>query len=244
MSTNNTPFWIDDMNILMNKQVMYDIFPKHTMSNNEKLNSISRLVIYLSILGYIFTSNNKIIISGILTISCIVILYKVQANNLNNNSVNTSSKDNVKEAFTNPEMYEKMKSNFTEPTNNNPLMNVLLTDICDNPNRNQAAPSYNKEVENKINKKSKIIDDKFNGVETMNTDNQDINDRLYRDLGDAMEFENSMRTYHTTANTTIPNDQEAFANFCFGDMPSCKEGNIFACTRNMPPRYTQGGGTI
>lgn len=244
MPTNNIPFWIDDMSVLMKKQFIYDIFPKPTMNNNEKLNSITRLVIYLSILGYFFTSNNRIIISGILTISCIVILYKVQTNNLENPNKDMNNTDNVKEAFTNPEMYEKMKSNFTEPTDNNPLMNVLLTDICDNPNRKPAAPSYNKEVEDVINEKSKMIDNKFNGVENMNSNNENINDRLYKDLGDAMEFENSMRTFHTTANTAIPNDQEAFAKFCFGDMPSCKEGNIFACTRNMPPRYTQGGGTL
>jgi hypothetical protein len=238
MSTSNTPFWIDDMSVLFNKNFIYDIFPKPIMNNNEKLNAITRLSIYLSILGYFFTSNNRIIISGILTISSIVILYKVQANKLarqdNNNNIN------IKEAFTNPEIYERVKSNFTEPTNNNPLMNVLLTDYCDNPTRKPAAPSYNGAVEDIINEKTKMIDDKFAGVENMDN-SESINDRLYKDLGDAIEFENSMRTFHTTANTAIPNDQEAFAKFCFGDMPSCKEGNIFACTRNMPPRYTQGG---
>jgi hypothetical protein len=32
---------------------------------------------------------------------------------------------------------------------------------------------------------------------------------------------------------TIPNDQGAFAEFCYGSMISCKEGNNFACARNM-----------
>ena len=38
--------------------------------------------------------------------------------------------------------------------------------------------------------------------------------------------------FYTTPNTTIPNDQNAFANYCYGDMISCKEGNPTACERN------------
>jgi hypothetical protein len=47
-------------------------------------------------------------------------------------------------------------------------------------------------------------------------------------------FDHSMRNFYTNPSTTIPNDQEGFANFCFGDMISAKEGNEFALGRNMP----------
>jgi hypothetical protein len=47
-------------------------------------------------------------------------------------------------------------------------------------------------------------------------------------------FDHSMRNFYTNPSTTIPNDQEGFANFCFGDMISAKEGNEFALARNMP----------
>ena len=30
----------------------------------------------------------------------------------------------------------------------------------------------------------------------------------------------------------IPNEQRRFAEFCYGNMPSCKEGNDFACMQN------------
>ena len=49
-----------------------------------------------------------------------------------------------------------------------------------------------------------------------------------------------MHAWYPTANTTIPNDQKGFAEYCYGDMISCRdqENNELACTRNMPPRWT------
>ena len=34
-----------------------------------------------------------------------------------------------------------------------------------------------------------------------------------------------MHSFYTTPNTTIPNDQDKFAKFCYGNMPSNKENN-------------------
>mgnify|MGYP000365593319 CR=1 FL=1 len=51
------------------------------------------------------------------------------------------------------------------------------------------------------------------------------------DLGDNFEFENSMMQFNTNPNTTVPNDQKGFADFCYGNMISCKEGNEFACAK-------------
>ena len=45
------------------------------------------------------------------------------------------------EGFTNQRVYQVLKDNFTNPTNKNPLMNVLLPEIQDNPNRKMAAPA-------------------------------------------------------------------------------------------------------
>jgi hypothetical protein len=46
--------------------------------------------------------------------------------------------------------------------------------------------------------------------------------------------------FNATANTQIPNDQKSFAEFCYGDMTSCKEGNEMACTQSMPPHWING----
>ena len=239
-----TTFWVNDINILFNKESLTEIWPLPTMSNEEKLNAITRLVLVLTVLGYFITGNGKIIVSAVITIGCIVFLYKAQQGKEKNLKFKNID---IKEAFTNPAIYNYNKDKFTKPTANNPMMNVMLTDYTDNPNRKPAAPSYNIEVEHELNKKTKEIDDKFNGVDKnyeINDESEKINSKLFKDLGEAMVFEDSMRIWNTNPSTTIPNDQEGFAQFCFGSMRSCKEGDTYACSQQMPSLQARGGGGI
>ena len=69
-------------------------------------------------------------------------------------------------------------------------------------------------------------------VQQANPTQPDISEKLFRDLNEQLTFEQSMRPFVSNPATTIPNDQGAFAQFCYGDMISCKEGNMFACGRN------------
>ena len=101
-------------------------------------------------------------------------------------------------------------------------MNVLLPEINDNPKRPCAAPSFNRNIEKKINEK---------------TGNVGPDPRLFLDLGDSISFEQSMRNFYSTPNTKVCNDQTAFAKFLYGEMPSCKEGNEFQCMKDNQ-RYT------
>ena len=121
--------------------------------------------------------------------------------------------------------------NATDPATllkNPTVMNVLLTDIKDHPHRPAAEPAFNPQVEHDINQSAQefVVQD-LGG-------NPNLEDRLFRDLGDNYEFSNSMRNYFATPNTKIPNDQNAFAEYCYGAMISCKEGNMMACARANP----------
>jgi hypothetical protein len=224
----NTAFWINNPMVLFNKHKIMEIWPLENMTIEEKLNGITRLVLLLTILGYLITYNIKIIITGAITLFSLVLLYKMKMENTLKNNI----KDlNIKEGFTNPELYKMLRKNFTEPTTTNPVMNVLLTEIDDNPDRKTAAPCYNKVVENDLNEKTKeFITNNFD-------DKTNIDERLFKDLGDSFVFDQSMRTWNSTPNTSIPNDQKSFAEYCYGDMISCKEGDEFACTRNAPPHW-------
>ena len=54
------PFWFNDPSILLNKKHIFVIWPNSFMTYEEKLNAITRLVILLSVCGYILTnSQNK-----------------------------------------------------------------------------------------------------------------------------------------------------------------------------------------
>jgi len=223
----NTPFWTTEPTILFHSEHISEVYPRDKMSIEEKLNAISRLIIILTFLGYLITQTFKIVVTGVITLGILVLLYNVR----NKNAKDKSETQKIVENFSsvNSKYYDLMKPNFTSPTETNPAMNVLLTEIADNPNRKQAAPSFNKQVEKIMNKKTQqFVSSEFN--------DPNIDQRLFRDLGDAFEFDQSMRTFYATPNTKIPNDQTAFADFLYGDMISCKEGNGLACTRDNP-RY-------
>ena len=202
-----SPFWLDNPNILFNKKKIMHIWPQSKYSFTEKLNAITRLVFILTLLGYLFTRNVKILVTGVITIIIIIILYKTQKRKRKLN------KKILKEGFTSPELYEQVKSSFVKPTKTNPLMNVLLPEIQYNPQRKPAAPAFNPTVEKQIN--NKVADP-----------------RLFLDLGDNIAFDQSMRNFYATPNTTIPNDQTAFAEFCYGTMPSCRGGDYLQCSKN------------
>ena len=65
-------------------------------------------------------------------------------------------------------------------------------------------------------------------------DTKNIDKRLFKDLGDSFIFDQSMRSFYATPNTQVPNDQKAFADFCYGDMISCRGGDALACSRHNP----------
>ena len=231
-----TPFWLSEPTILFNKKHITDIWPDSNMTNMEKLNAISRFVILASLLGYLITLNIGLIFICIITLGVIAILYHVQSNK---NKDNEKEKDNVsppkiKENFTNSILYNEVKDDFTNPKQNNPMMNVLVPEVVYNPTRNEAAPAFNAEVEKKINNNTKdyVVDTTFS--DESSKQKEYIKRKLFSDLGDSYMFDHSMRNFYTNPNTTIPNDQEGFANFCFGDMISAKEGNEFALARHMP----------
>jgi hypothetical protein len=241
-----TPFWLNEPTILFNKNQITQLWPNDKMSNTEKLNAISRFVIIASLLGYLLTLNFKMLLICVVTLAVLAILFHVQSNQNKENkekaesssssksSSSSAAKNKIKESFINEMLYNELKPDYTSPNKSNPMMNVLLPEISYDPNRNEAAPSYNIAVEKEIN-----LNTKDSVVDTMFSDEKDkqreyIKKKLFSDLGDNYNFDFSMRNFYTNPNTTIPNDQGGFANFCFGDMVSAKEGNEFALGRWQP----------
>ena len=50
---------------------------------------------------------------------------------------------------------------------------------------------------------------------------------LFKDLGDKLDFDQSMRNFNINPNTQIPNDQDKFLNFLYGNLPSEKNVNVY-----------------
>jgi hypothetical protein len=215
-------FWIEDPNILFNTKYLFEFFPVEPMSFEQKLNAITRLVLIMTLASFFYTHSMRLLFIGTISIFFIFMLYKAQAPpskkeglSLNPVSMNPAS-----------ELYPLDTSNvFSEPTTTNPLSNVLVTDYIYNPQRKPAPPAYNENVSRSIVEQAKEM------VQKAHPDIPDISDKLFKDLGDNMMFEQSLRPFYSTASTTIPNDQQSFSEFCYGSMVSCKEGNKFACAK-------------
>lgn len=225
-----TPFWSNDPAILLNNESILQLWPSQQMSFEAKLNAITRTVIIMTILGFIFTRNYNLLIIGIITIAIIFSLYRLRKQSVVSSlikkegfSVNPSfptGKSSLSPAAmtTNPVTLEtELRSKFHPTTKKNPFGNVLLTDIADNPNRKAAAPSFNPDVYDEIDKAVKKQTQMLNPT-IINTNKQ-----LYGDLKDNYDLDNSLMRFYSTANTRVDSDQGAFANYLYGSMYSAKE---------------------
>lgn len=225
---NKTVFWVQDPNILLAQGHILELFPVEKMSFNEKLNAITRLIILLTIFGFLYSKSIRLLIICSIILFCIYVLYIYE----NRKIIKKEGYRDVADDLYNNNEYNNddiSQNIFKEPSVNNPLGNVLMTDYEDNPKRLPAPPTNS--VENEILEKTKQM------VVNSNLGQPDISSKLFSDLGDNFNFEQSMRPFYSSASTEIPNDQETFSQFCYGGMVSCKEGNNFACARNLQ-RYT------
>ena len=222
------PFWTNDPFILFNKDYILELWPTTNMTYEQKLNAITRLVVIITILGYILTMSVRILVVGIVTIGFIVALFKMRKQKLtksmlsegfaintngNSNSTNSSNSSTIN----NPATLESvLKSEYKEGTKKNPFSNVLLTQIEDDPERKPAPPAFNVDVEENITKNTK------KAVQFMNSGIKNTNKQLYGDLWNKFELDQSNRAFYSTANTKVCNDQGAYAEFLYGNMPSGK----------------------
>ena len=222
------PFWSNDFSVLLNKDYIFELWPTSSMCYEQKLNAITRLIILITILGYVSTSSIRILVVGIITIVVIFALFqmkkqKVTKEMLQEGFVVEGDKvydleyKNPNNRITNPETLESvLKTDFKEGNKKNPFSNVLLTQINDEPNRKAAPPSFNPDVDVDITKNVK------KAVQFMNPGIKNTDKQLYGDLWENFELDNSNRVFFSTANTRVTNDQTAFGKYLYGNMPSAK----------------------
>lgn len=222
-------FWINEPTSLFNKNEITQIWFNSSMSFESKMNAISRLVILLTLIGFIATGELKFIVIGIITLACIACIYLVRQ----------QRQPVAKEGFESASITDPLtlatilKTEYVETKKTNPLSNVLLTDIGDTPDRKSAPPAFNANVSKDIDVATK------HAVQMLNPGIDNTTKQLYGDdIIESINFDNSMRAFYSTPNSRVTNDQSAFANYLYGDMPSCKTGDAFACTQDNL-RYIQ-----
>ena len=108
------------------------------------------------------------------------------------------------------EKYEEKKvSKCRRSTKDNPFMNKLLSD------KEQISACNPLSIDNK------------REIET------NFNEKLYMDIGDVFQTNNSQRQYYTTPVSSNVNKQTDFANWLYLTPDTCKEGNGNQCIANM-----------
>ena len=225
-------FWGEDPNILLKQEFILEFYPSENMTYEQKLNAVTRLVIVITILSFYYTKSMRFLFIGIITLVFIYILHSYKQNEENKKKKVVKIDENFDNANVGKiKNIIHKQAQFQQPSPDNPFGNVLNTDIEFHPLRKPAPPAFNENVNKQILEQAKQL------VRNSNPDQPDITDKLFKDLGDQYTFEQSMRQFVSNPATTIPNDQGAFSDFCYGTMISCKEDNSDACARNTV-RYT------
>lgn len=243
-----TQFWSNEPTVLFNKEYIFELWPTINMCYEQKLNAISRLIILITILGYIITMSTRILIIGILTLVVIFVLFKMRKQKITkemleegfkNSEINiqgnevTGMFDKKSDSYTNPVTLDRvLKTEFKEGNKKNPFSNVLLTQIMDDPNRKSAPPAFNVDVSEDITRNVK------KEVQMLNPDIKNTNYQLFGDMWQNFELDQSNRLFYSTPNTeVVPGNQSAFGQYLYGFMPSAKESNFAGALQREKDNY-------
>lgn len=227
-------FWTNQPTILFNKEYIFELWPTTDMCYEQKLNAITRLIVLLTILGYMLTMSMRILAVGAITIFIIFGLFTMRKQKVTKEMMNegfklqTESEPAMVEnsSYVNPVTLDSvLRSEFKEGNKKNPFSNVLLPQINEDPERKAAPPSFNVDVDEDITRNVK------KAVQMMNPTIKNTNHQLFGDLYQDFELTQSNRQFFSTANTRVTNDQGAFAEYLYNDLKfsakeSTPEGNM------------------
>jgi hypothetical protein len=210
--------WFEDPKVLVEPRNWGKYLPKKGQSKNEKLNSLVRLSLYISVIFVIISLNMNYIFVLLITA---FLTYLVHISQEKQNDATLKKEIENYEDLEKDTDYQKRNLKIKDyvgkcsiPTNNNPFMNFLVTDKRD---KKRACASY------KDPKIKELVEDKFNK-------------KLYRDINSVYGNENSQREFYTMPNTEVMNRQKELGEWLYLTPKTCKEGNGNQCVANNPER--------
>ena len=168
--------WYENPRAVFTKSTWTRFVPTPDMTTTEALNAVVRFATYFTILLFVATQNTNYILVLPVVLFLTYALHMLFPNGKKLEAYMNSSKNDK----------------YTMPTSHDPFMNVLLTDIKDNPDRDDAAPITSKEVRAKVAKAFQQTSD------------------IYMDTTDMFDQSQAMRTFHTLQSSKVPNDQDKF----------------------------------
>ena len=220
MAEAHAPFWADDYKVLYDRNHLAEFVPKKPMSLAEKLNALVRFCFYAGIALFAYNQSFIYLYLPLAMLLVTKLIYDQQSSKEGMGilppivGVMTNTDDKA-----NPRIIQNNKT-CVAPTSDNPFMNVSLSDYQNDPQRPPACSLQNPAIKQSATAK--------------------FYDNLFRDVNDVFGRTNSARQFYTMPSTTIPNAQDEFIDFCYGDMkkPGCKQGDMSNCI-NDDLRYNR-----
>ena len=206
--------WINNFQIIPNNPI--DFFPTKSQTNNERLNAIVRLSLYVSLLLCVYHSNLKYAAIFVFALFLTYIIHSNHPSNVVRSEdvrSRTTSTDSIENLDGTIDSKVPTTSVCTQPTVDNPFMNFTMRDFMTfdaNGNTVDRAPACDQSDP----AVKKLIDAGFDN-------------NLYKDVSDIFGKMNSQRNYFTMPSTSIVNDQEEFANWLYKTPQTCKENQDF-----------------
>ena len=238
-------FWTKDLTELYKNNKYLIFIPTGKMTFIEKLNALTRLCFYYTIIIILFQKKIEYYYISIIFISLIFLFYygskhynkydNKYDNKYNNKYYNKYNNRNINEYEvgyydSNNNLHYTNTNNNTNNNNNNKVEYDRIKEYSEakcrrptnnNPFMNPLIIDYNNNKYNEVNDVGSCINNNNDEV------NKEINDKfnkdLYRDIDDLFDKKNSQRQFYTVPNTMVPNDQTGFAKWCFGQQKTCKE---------------------
>lgn len=188
----------------------YDRFlPSAAMTKVQQMNCVLRFSIYFAGVCIVMVRNVNILIVPL--VAALITYHLVIADRRNDDS------EQLLLEGMQAELDMRSREPCRLPTKENPFMNVLISDYATDPARPKACSMDSPRIARDA--------DTLAGA-TLYTDVDDVS------LRGVLNDRN--RPFYTTSSTTIPNDQNGFASWCY--RPSgrtCKEGNYDRCLNEV-----------
>ena len=196
-------FWTSDVTQLL-KPI---IIPKDYMSDEEKVNTVVRFIIIVSIIFALISLNKKILVKTILLIFVVLaisyLIYK-----------NIDKLKKIKEQFLNSNKLVLINNELCNlPTTDNPFMNNNIYDINTTKNDYNSCQYSNKKIKDTVNKIAN---------NSISYDDNNIYGKNPLNL-----------IFYTVSNSKSSNDQNLFAEWLYKDFETCKSDGGVECLNNI-----------
>lgn len=237
--------WVNNPTVLLDKNTIFEIWPTQQMCYERKINAMSRLIIILTILGFILTRSMKIVVVGFITLFVIYLFYYQNWYKYNKNRKEGfgPGSDSDSSSDYSPIVTINRAENEVQPNSTR----IPATQSSSNQEDGRALKEFVNENYQKGTKKNPfgnvlltdIMDspDRLSASPSFNpTVSSDIRNnvkkmvqmlnpgikcsdkQLFNNLYDNFDLDQSNRAFNATANTRVVNDQGAFAQFLYSNL--------------------------